>query len=379
MRSVSLPFNPLAKAADFVAFSASCRCAAFQAFAPLPCPRCVPVPSPSVKALSTVASVEAARFIGPAEGSPHDRTDWPDSRVPGLVLRVTRSGAKSWCLRYRSGDGGSRRATLGRYPEMGLATAREEATDLRQGIRKGGDPSVEREAKRAEAKRGKVATVEDLISRYLADAERGDHRPNARAKRASTIALDRYHFDRLIKPRLGSTAVRDLSRHDVQAFLDDVRAEHAVSTARHCLAVIRQAFNYAVRKELAPANPAALASLPRQTERERVLSVEELRTVWQATAEPSASALAIRLAMVTLQRGGEVAGLHASEVDREARTWTIPGKRTKNHRTHVVPLSDLAVSILEQAFMLKPAGRPARIATGTATPSLAAATARAGG
>jgi len=217
------------------------------------------VTPPALRPLVTVANVDAAK---PVEG--RARTEYPDSKVRGLALRVTPSGAKSWTMRYRTPTGEQRRLNLGTYPAVGLAKAREEATKALGRIAAGDDPAGERDSARAEAKRGKVATVEDLISRYLKDAERGDHRPNARAKRASTIALDRYHFERLIEPRLGSTAVRDLSRHEVQAFLDDVRAEHAVSTARQCLAVIRQAFNYAVRRELAPANPAALASLPRQ-------------------------------------------------------------------------------------------------------------------
>ena len=60
--------------------------------------------------------------------------------------------------------------------------------------------------------------------------------------------------------------------------------------------------------------------------------------------------LAICLAMVTLQRGGEVVGIHARELDRAARLWTLPGERTKNRRPHVVPLSDLAMELVDQAF-----------------------------
>ena len=54
--------------------------------------------------------------------------------------------------------------------------------------------------------------------------------------------------------------------------------------------------------------------------------------------------------MVTLQRGGEVVGIHARELDRDKRLWTLPGERTKNHRPHVVPLSPLAITLLDQAF-----------------------------
>ena len=51
--------------------------------------------------------------------------------------------------------------------------------------------------------------------------------------------------------------------------------------------------------------------------------------------------------MLTLQRGGEVAGIHADEINRFSRIWTIPGERTKNHHTHVVPLSYQAIRVLQ--------------------------------
>lgn len=312
------------------------------------------MPPSSLKLLTTATSVEAAK---PVDGK---RTEYADGKVRGLALRVMPSGAKSWTLRYRTASGDQRRLSLGSPPAVGLAKARDEALKALGLIAGGSDPASAKQEARAKAKQGKVETVGDLMDHYLKAAEQGDHRPNARPKRASTIALDRYHVERLIKPRLGNIRLRALIRADVQAFLDQVRHEHAISTARHCRAAIRQAFNYAIRTELSVANPAALATLPRPAERERVLTPDELRAIWKATGEPTASNLALRLAAVTLQRGGEVAGLHADEVDLDARLWTIPGARTKNHRTHVVPLSALAVSLLEQAFRLTPAAEDGR-------------------
>jgi integrase len=56
--------------------------------------------------------------------------------------------------------------------------------------------------------------------------------------------------------------------------------------------------------------------------------------------------------MVTLQRGGEICGFHRSELDWTAKKWTISGERTKNHLTHVVPLSNSALAIIDRAFTL---------------------------
>jgi len=113
--------------------------------------------------------------------------------------------------------------------------------------------------------------------------------------------------------------------------------------------------------EAADRNPAALIGVQKWTDRERVLSDAELRTIWAACLSPNdvaelsiapGTTSALRLAAVTLQRGGEICGIHASEIDRAGRLWILPGERTKNHRSHVVPLSDTALSILDDAFAL---------------------------
>jgi integrase len=125
--------------------------------------------------------------------------------------------------------------------------------------------------------------------------------------------------------------------------------------------VLRQAYNYAIRREIADRNPAQLSDLPMMPSRDRVLDRDELREIWlgaddtevlAAAVVAPGTGLAIQLAMLTLQRGGEVVGIHAREIDREAGTWTIPGERTKNRRTHVVPLSDAALEVLRCAFDL---------------------------
>ena len=199
-----------------------------------------------------------------------------------------------------------------------------------------------------------------LVEAYFEDAEAGRHRPNARPKRNSTLAMERAYFARLIAPKFGRLPVAELGRHELQRFLDEV-GKSTKGGARHCRNIIRQAYNYGIRHEIVERNPAQLTSLPAEPSRERVLSDEEVRRIWAAADKPGLIAglhlapgtgLAIQLAMTTLQRAEEVCGLHAREIDMAARLWTIPGTRTKNYHTHVVPLSSLALSILERAGAL---------------------------
>jgi len=307
-----------------------------------------------MRRVATIASVEAAKPVS------NRQVEYPDAKVPGLALRVSPAGNKSWTLRYRTNEGEQRRLTLGRYPSVSLSKARDLAHKAVGRVAEGGDPAKEKRSSKAAAQTKRLATVATLIESYFEDAARGRHKPNGRPKRTSTLSMERDYFERVIKPRFGPLPVVDLTRHELQRFLDDI-GHTAPASARHCRNVIRQAFNYGIRREVVEKNPAQLTELPASLSRERVLTDDELRAIWGAASAPAslkgltmsdATGLAICFAMVTLQRGGEVCGLHAREIDRQSKLWTIPGTRTKNHRTHVVPLSDLALDILDRAFAL---------------------------
>ena len=247
---------------------------------------------------------------------------------------------------------------MGAYPDVGLADAKRHAATILGLVASGGDPAKDARDARAAEKARRISTVADLIDDYLEAATNGRHRPNARPKRARTLSDERMLFTRLIRPRFGDCPVSELTRSEVQRFVDEV-AVSSPATARLCRNLVRQAYNFGIRREVIDRNPAQLTDVPRGRSRERVLSDDELRAIWCTTEAPikglhlaPGTALALRLAMVTLQRGGEIVGLHARELDRERRLWTIPADRTKNGRSHVVPLSGRAVEALDQAFAL---------------------------
>ena len=305
--------------------------------------------------MSTIKTDAAARA---AKADPNRQVEYRVEGVRALALRVSPVGTKTWTLRYRNRDGEQRRQTIGTYPEVGLADARTAAAIALGEVASGADPAKALRARKAAARARKMSTVADLIEGYFEAAEKGRHRPNARPKRQTTIAQERAFFERLIKPRFGSRPIAELSRAEVQRFIDDIGGKSPI-TARLTRNVIRQAFNFGIRREATDKNPAQLTEVSRSTPRERVLSDDELKSVWRTLEAPEGvagldlapgTALALKLAMVTLQRGGEVVGIHAREIDRAAKLWTLPGDRVKNHSTHVVPLSDTALAILDAAF-----------------------------
>jgi hypothetical protein len=92
--------------------------------------------------------------------SPAGQVECFDSKVPGLALRVTRQGVKSWTLVYRR-DRQVRRWTIGWYPALSLADAREKAAEARREIAHGGDPAGEKQLRR------QALIVADIAETYL--------------------------------------------------------------------------------------------------------------------------------------------------------------------------------------------------------------------
>jgi len=87
----------------------------------------------------------------------------------------------------------------------------------------------------------------------------------------------------------------------------------------------------------------------KEESRDRALSNPEIRTVWQACAGMGAYGLAVRFMLATGQRRSEVAGAEWTEFDIERKLWVLPRERTKANRAHEIPLSPIALSILDEA------------------------------
>jgi integrase len=292
----------------------------------------------------------------PASGE--SRLEVRDDDERGLVFRVTKAGARTWSVRYVNKAGDHRRKVIGPFPSIGLARAREEARKIKGAVAGGTDVVAIERQDQAAAKLSKQRTVSGAGDAYFADAALGLHKPNSTGpKRPRTMLEERRIFDRLVVPEFGSTPLADLRRADIQAFVSSVSKESAAN-GRFCRNVIRQILSYAVWKELLDNNPARGVGAVAAGRRERVLADVELKTIWQACERPlevdglaltPEMAMGVQLAMLTLTRAGESIGAAWAEIDLERALWTIPAARMKGKRTHLVPLSEPAVSLLRMA------------------------------
>lgn len=321
-----------------------------------------------------------------SEGPEFVRASYPDHDVRGLELRVSASGEKTWSFRYRDRVTSKQgRVTLGVYDptvdapadepsetrRLTLQGARVAARLLRAKVDAGGDPAAERRQARGSAKAQPVKSMSDLAETYFLACETGTHRSGRRRKKAaSTLAGERWIWQKYLESRIGGDDVDSITRTSVKNVLRTIYGI-APSQSNKCRSLLSQFFNFAVDEERLTANPVArVAKMTEDKARTRTLTDKELKTFWQALQDPSGLrivddkrdepvlvsrmvCIAIELCMVTLQRRAEVAGMKRAELDLPNKIWIIPEDRTKGRAEHLVPLSDRAVALIERALKLQ--------------------------
>ena len=285
-----------------------------------------------------------ARFVD-SVALKEKRVDYRDGHTRGLILRVTPNGNKSWSVSYtRRSDGRKRRCTIGRYPDFSLEEARIEAQDVLSRVARGEDPAGDKQAHRG------AYTFEDLARTWV-------ERHGKRKKNARSLYDDELMLKREILPAIGGMKADDVTKRDVIRIIDAVAKRGAHYRSNRVLALTRSIFRWGCAKDLIKFDPTH-GVRPRTVERSRdhVLNNEEIRIFWNALDDaPMSKAVVtmLRLALVTGQRIGEIAGTRKSEIELTSNEpiWTLPGGRTKNQQVNRVPLSGLAVELLEDAIL----------------------------
>ena len=267
-----------------------------------------------------------------------------DTRVSGLVLRMTPGGVATWSVRARTRDGKRTRPTIGTWPSMSITEARKRALAQIAAIHGGADPVAQKRAARAErAASAAEPTVAERVAEWLAAREADAVRPLKRR----TADEYRRAMERDVLPRIGGRPLRETTREDwTRVVAAKKRAAPAMASLLYRTASAflghAEAHGWVASSPLPRKGLAAIA--PPLAARERVLTDEELAGVWRASGDLNPKPRAfVRLLVLTAAREMEVADIAAGEVDRAAGRWSIPGERTKNALPHTVPLCPLAL------------------------------------
>lgn len=285
--------------------------------------------------------VFTARTIESLEPQIGKRLEFWDKSLPRFGLRITESGIKTWVVMYRpNGSRVLRRLTLGRYPFLSLADAREKAWVTLRDVALGGDPVVDRiKARRTE-------TFTELADCYLKE--------HAMKKKKSWKEDHRLIYRELI-PTLRKYKAKEVSRRDIRGVLTNIVDRGAPIQANRVLALARKIFNFGVQEEIVDINPCWKIPAPsRERQRDRVLNPEEIKRLWDCLSLHSTNVrLFFKLVLLTAQRPGEVLRMSWSEIDFSAGWWTIPAERAKNNLSHRVALSRPAkLLLLEQKLLV---------------------------
>jgi integrase len=150
--------------------------------------------------------------------------------------------------------------------------------------------------------------------------------------------------------RWSGRAITDIRAYDVRDLLDEVVKVSGPVAANRALTALKTAFRWRVDRdsETLPKSPCDGVNAPSpETARERVLDDLELAALWRAAeADGYPFGRMVQLLILTGCRRDEAREARWAEFDLPARKWNIPGRRTRNGRDHIVPLSDAAVVIL---------------------------------
>ena len=262
----------------------------------------------------------------------------------GFGLRLEPSGTKSFVLWYRF-NGKQDGVTLGRYPKLSLADAHLKVAEIKKKIEKGEDPKVEiKEIQRANRN---FYSVQDLCDEYI---ER-----YARVRKKSWKEDERC-LNKEVVSVWGKRKVEDITRRDIVELLDRIVDRGSPVTANRTLAVVRTAFNFAIKRAILDKSPCVLIEKPSvEKPRKRVLSEDEIKAFWKCLEKANMTneiKLILKLLLITGQRRGEIVNAEWSEIDLDKGWWTIPGEKSKNGRLHRVPLSKQALKVLEEVQVL---------------------------
>lgn len=301
---------------------------------------------------------------------PNKRLEIPDGLLTGLYFIVQPTGRKSWAVRYRA-HGRPRKLVLGKYPALNLSEARTEAKAALQRIQKGEDPAAEKQISKKRAK------VEDEVDRirfgsvarlFLARYAKPKNRSWKETARQLGLVPDKSKPESADDPKTfllakgsavdkwGHRPIDSITRGEVIAFLDDIVDRGAPILANRVLAALRKLFNWSIQRDLLHASPCEKVKPPTaEKSRDRVLSDEELKALWQASdALGWPFGQLLQMLVLTGQRREEVGSMKWQEVSGDI--WVLPRERVKTDKAHDVPLSTAAVAILERLPRIKGAG-----------------------
>jgi len=256
---------------------------------------------------------------------------WDDA-LPGFGIRKFASGKAFYVVKFSVGHQ-QRKMSLGPVVRGVLAEKRKLASSILSRARIGQDVVAEKLAEAAK----RTTRLGEAVAHYLAE-----RKPKLRPRYYAEIERQ---LQRDWKP-LHGYVISAVSRQAVVDVIDGIAARQGEIAADRARVALSGFYSWAIERGDCEANPiVSIGPRAESNARDRVLSEGELVEVWRASKDDDYGCI-VRLLILTGQRRREIGDLSWSEVRTEDRQIEIPGERVKNHRAHIVPLSDQALALL---------------------------------
>ena len=260
------------------------------------------------------------------------RSEIADADTKGLYLVVQPSGVKSFAVRYRHREK-TVKYTLGRYPKITLLEARQAAREIISLVERGIDPKdVKTTPERFEI------AFQEFLERHVSQNR------------------SKYEVKRQLKhdllPAFEGMLITDITKRDIIKVLDKAVDRGANVMANRLLSTLRKFFSWALARDLVTDNPCTTLEQPsKEQPRDRVLNHREIKLFWNSAEylsdnnDPTkAYERYFKFLLLCGQRRTEVAEMRWEEVDQN--TWHLPAARSKNAKSHSVPLTEYMLRII---------------------------------
>ncbi|RZP20278.1 MAG: DUF4102 domain-containing protein [Erythrobacter sp.] len=271
----------------------------------------------------------------------------------GLFLLIQPTGSKLWRLKYRF-HGREKKVALGKYPEIGLAEARNRMREAREQLAHGLDPGREKQRAKLRAQLEANNTFSAIAKEYC-DKRKRD---GAKAWAPATARRCEYLIS-LLSGSIGALPITDIDPIDVLEAVRRIERQGKHESARRTMQLAGAVFRYAVATARVRSDPTrdlrGALIVPTVTHYGAIIDPDRvgglLRAISDYDGQPI-TRLAMQLAPHVFVRPGELRHAEWHEFDLDGALWTIPADKTKMRKDHRVPLSRQTIAILEEAYAL---------------------------
>lgn len=271
---------------------------------------------------------------------------YPLNAGSGLFLYVEPNGTKRWLLRFFMGSGTERTLSLGLFPAVGLAEAREKRDEAKKLIAQGINPSHKKQEDKNQTRLAAANTFEAIAKEWL-----GRQTDKAAVTQTKGAWLLQFAID-----DFGKRPIKGITPQHVLSTCRKLEDQDKLETARRVRSKCSQVFRYAVQTGRADRDPTTdlRGALKPPQVKHRAAIVEPkrvgqlLRDIDQYSGQIT-TVCALKLAPLTFIRPGELRSARWADIDLEAREWRFTPPKTRNQTQVelIVPLSDQAIEILK--------------------------------